>query len=64
MIDLSFDDLRLIAQITNISDYENKSKEVLIKSTQQIKTRNKSRIKTRNKTKTNTKTRIKTRNRS
>ena len=26
MINLSFDELRLIAQIRNISDYENKSK--------------------------------------
>ena len=31
MINLSFDELRLIAQIRNISDYENKSKEDLIK---------------------------------
>ena len=31
MIDLSFDELRLIAQIRDISDYENKSKEDLIK---------------------------------
>ena len=32
MINLSFDELRLIAQIRNISDYENKSKEYLIKA--------------------------------
>ena len=32
MIHLSFDELRLIAQIRNISDYENKSKEDLIKA--------------------------------
>ena len=32
MINLSFDVLRLIAQIRNISDYENKSKEDLIKA--------------------------------
>ena len=32
MIDLSLDELRLIAQIRNISDYENKSKEDLIKA--------------------------------
>ena len=32
MINLSFDELRLIAQIRNISGYENKSKEVLIKA--------------------------------
>ena len=32
MINLSFDELRLIAQRRNISDYENKSKEDLIKA--------------------------------
>ena len=32
MINLSFDELRLIAQIRNISSYENKSKEDLIKA--------------------------------
>ena len=32
MINFSFDELRLIAQIRNISDYENKSKEGLIKA--------------------------------
>ena len=32
MMNLSFDELRLIAQIRNISDYENKSKEDLIKA--------------------------------
>ena len=32
MINLSFDGLRLIAQIRNISGYENKSKEDLIKA--------------------------------
>ena len=32
MINLSFDELRLIAQLRNISDYENKSKEDLIKA--------------------------------
>ena len=31
MINLSFDELRLIAQIGSISDYENKSKEDLVK---------------------------------
>ena len=31
MINLSFDELRLIARIKNISDYGNKSKEDLIK---------------------------------
>ena len=32
MINLSFDELRLTAQIRNISDYKNKSKEDLIKA--------------------------------
>ena len=32
MINLSLDELTLIAQIRNISDYENKSKEDLIKA--------------------------------
>ena len=32
MINLSFDELRLIAQIRNISNYKNKSKEDLIKA--------------------------------
>ena len=32
MINLSFDELRLIAQIRNVSDYESKSKEDLIKA--------------------------------
>ena len=32
MINLSLDELRLIAQIRNISDYKNKSKEDLIKA--------------------------------
>ena len=32
MINLSFDELRLIAQIRNVSDYENKSKKDLIKA--------------------------------
>ena len=32
MINLPFDELRLIAQIRNISDYENKLKEDLIKA--------------------------------
>ena len=31
MINLSFDKLRLMAEIRNISDYENKSKDDLIK---------------------------------
>ena len=33
MINLSFDELKLIAQIRNISGYENKSKEGFDKST-------------------------------
>ena len=32
MISLSFDELRLITQIRNISNYQNKSKEDLIKA--------------------------------
>ena len=32
MINLSFDELKLIAQVRNISDYESKSKEDLIKA--------------------------------
>ena len=31
-MNLSFDELRLMAQIRNMSDYENKSKEHLIKA--------------------------------
>ena len=37
MINFSFDELRLIAQIRNISDYENKSKEDLIKALSETK---------------------------
>ena len=37
MINLSFDELRLIAQIRNISNYENKSKEDLIKALSETK---------------------------
>ena len=37
MRNLSLDELRLIAQIRNISDYENKSKEDLIKALSEIK---------------------------
>ena len=37
MINLSFDELRLIAQIRNISDYQNKSKEDLIKALSKTK---------------------------
>ena len=37
MVNLSFDELRLIAQIRNISDYEKKSKEDLIKALSEMK---------------------------
>ena len=37
MINLSFAELRLIAQVRNISDYENKSKEDLIKALSETK---------------------------
>ena len=37
MMNLSLDELRLIAQARNISDYENKSKEDLIKLLSEIK---------------------------
>ena len=55
MINLSFDELRVIAQLRNISEYKNKSKDNLIKPLRKApKTRN---TKTRSKTKTkNTKT--------
>ena len=36
-INLSFDKLKLIAQLRNISDYENKSKEDLIKALSKTK---------------------------
>ena len=37
MINLSFDELRLIAQARNVSDYENKSKEDLMKALSELK---------------------------
>ena len=37
MINLSFDELRLIAQVRNISSYENKSREDLIKALSETK---------------------------
>ena len=37
MINLSFDELRLITQLRNISDYENRSKEGLIKAVSETK---------------------------
>ena len=49
MMNLSFDELRLIAQIRNISDYENKSKEDLIKALSKTKPKP---IKTKTRTKT------------
>ena len=51
MINLSFDELRLVAQVRNISGYENKSKEDLIKALSEPKFEN-----TRNTKTTNTKT--------
>ena len=54
MINLSFDELRLIAQIRNISDYENKSNDDSIKALSESKTRN---TKTKNHKKTKTRTR-------
>ena len=41
MINLSFDELRLIAQIINIRDYKNKSREDLIKVLSEPKTNQK-----------------------
>ena len=40
MINLSFDELRLVAQVRNISGYENKSKEDLIKALSEPKLEN------------------------
>ena len=40
MINLLLDELQLIAQIRNISDYENKSKEDLIKALNETKLQN------------------------
>ena len=57
MMNLSLDELRLIAQARNISDYENKSKEDLIKLLSEIKPN-------KNKTKIWNKTRTRTRNKS
>ena len=60
MINLSLDELKLIAQIRNISDCENKSKEDLIKVLSEPKQRPKSETKPKQTTKTRTRT--KTRN--
>ena len=59
MMNLSLDELRLIAQARNISDYESKSKEDLIKLLSEIKPN-----KNKNKTKIWNKTRTRTRNKS
>ena len=50
MINLSFDELRLIAQIRNISDYEKKSKDDLKKHivNQNLKHQNKQNLKQQN----------------
>ena len=56
MINLSVDEPRLIAQLRNISDYESKSEEDLIKALSEPKTRNKIKTKNiKNKTKTRNK---------
>ena len=50
MINLSLDEVRLRAQIRNISDYENKSKEDLIKALSKTKPKPiKTKTRTRNK---------------
>ena len=56
MMNLSFYDLRLIEKARNISDYENKSKEDLIKALSEKKNRN---TKTRNTKTRKNKTKIK-----
>ena len=62
-LNLSLNELKLIAQIRNISDYENKSKEDLIKALSEPKPKTLKpetpKKNTRNKTKNNTKTNIK-----
>ena len=52
MINLSLDELRLVAQIRNISNYENKSKKDLIKALSQPKPETKPRPKTKPKSET------------
>ena len=56
MINLSLNELKLIAQIRNISDYENKSKEDLIKTLSEPKPKIKPKTKSETKTKTKPKT--------
>ena len=51
MINLSLNELKLIAQIRNICDYENKSKEDLIKTLSEPKPKIKSETKTKTKPK-------------
>ena len=68
MINLSFDELRLIAQIRNVSNYENKSKEDLIKALSETKQTPKQEAKSKpehqNQKKTKTRTRTKSRGKS
>ena len=56
MINLSFDELRLIAQSRNIGDYENKSKEDVIKALGQPETKSKPETKPETKPKQKPKT--------
>ena len=60
MINLSLNELKLIAQIRNISDYENKSKEDLIKTLSEPKSKIKPKTKSKTKSETKTKTTPKT----
>ena len=60
MINLSLNELKLIAQIRNISDYENKSKEDLIKTLSEPKPKIKPKTKSKTKSETKTKTKPKT----
>ena len=55
MINLSFDELKLIAQIRNISSYENKSKEDLIKALSEPKPKQTPKPQTKPETKPETK---------
>ena len=64
MINLSFDELRLIAQIRNIGDYENKSKEDLIKALSEPETKPKPETKPVKKPKPETKKKNNTSNKS
>ena len=66
IIHFSFDELKLIAQLRNISDYQNKSKEDLIKafSKQEPKPKPERKPESKPKPETNTKTRTRTRSKS